>query len=163
MSENYYPIPQPDEIRMGEKDDAMGAYLMMFATFAVGFPLPIVNLIAALIYLGMNTKKSPFVRFHSIQSLLSQIPVTLLNAALIFWTIRNLIKGAGWDQNYFGFLAVAGVAAISYIAFSIVAAVRAKKGRFFYFIFFGKLSYEIAFKIKERNKEKPQFVNKAPY
>ncbi|MCH8319303.1 MAG: hypothetical protein IIA88_12580, partial [Bacteroidetes bacterium] len=42
----YLPVPQPDEIPTREKEDAMGAYLMMFAAIAAGLPLPIINLIA---------------------------------------------------------------------------------------------------------------------
>jgi len=53
----------------------MGAYLMMFATLAVGLPLPLINLVAAFIYLYINRKTSRFVHFHALQSLYSQIPL----------------------------------------------------------------------------------------
>ncbi|MDI3527939.1 MAG: hypothetical protein PWR03_2123 [Tenuifilum sp.] len=39
----FYPIPQPDEVSDIEKDDAMGAYFMMFATTGLGLPLPILE------------------------------------------------------------------------------------------------------------------------
>ena len=41
----YHPLPQPDEIEVRVKEDALGAYLMMFATAALGLPLPILNLV----------------------------------------------------------------------------------------------------------------------
>jgi len=66
-------LPQPDELSEREKDDAMGAYLMMFATWVVGLPLPVLNLIAAVIYFYVNKKSSRFVAFHALQSLLSQV------------------------------------------------------------------------------------------
>ena len=46
----FHPLQQPDEIPEREKEDAMGAYLMMFAAVAIGLPLPIINLIASIIY-----------------------------------------------------------------------------------------------------------------
>ena len=76
----YYPLPQPEEIPEREKEDAMGAYLMMFAAVAIGLPLPIINLIASFIYYYINRKKSRFIHFHSLQSLLSQIPALHVRA-----------------------------------------------------------------------------------
>jgi len=37
----YLPLPQQDEIPEREREDAMGAYIMMFAAFASSLPLPI--------------------------------------------------------------------------------------------------------------------------
>jgi hypothetical protein len=62
----YHPLPQPDDISIREKEDAMGAYLMMFAAHAIGLPLPIISLVAAIIYLYLNRKTSRFV--HCIRS-----------------------------------------------------------------------------------------------
>ena len=78
ISQEFVELPQPDQLSSREKEDGMGAYLMMFAAFAVGLPLPVVNLIAALIYYSINRKKGRFVHFHCLQSFLSQIPTTLL-------------------------------------------------------------------------------------
>ena len=50
----YHPVPQPDDIPVREREDAMGGYLMMFAALAAGLPLPIINLIAAIIYFYIN-------------------------------------------------------------------------------------------------------------
>ncbi|MBT3421771.1 MAG: DUF4870 domain-containing protein, partial [Bacteroidetes bacterium] len=86
----YHELPQPDQIADREKEDAMGAYFMMFASMAIGLPLPILNLVASIIYYYLNKAKGRFVRFHTLQSLLSQLPLTLLNAGGIFWLIRIL-------------------------------------------------------------------------
>ena len=55
-SQEFVDLPQPDQLAEREKEDGMGAYLMIFAAFAVGLPLPVVNLIAALIYYFINKK-----------------------------------------------------------------------------------------------------------
>ena len=141
MSSEEKTLPQPDEISSAEKDDAMGSYLMMFAAWAIGLPLPILNLIAAVIYFYVNKKKSRFVAFHALQSLLSQIPVTLLNIALIVWLLRILITGLSFTSGFFVLLGIMVCSNILYIIFSIAALVRARKGNFLYFPFFGRVAY----------------------
>jgi uncharacterized Tic20 family protein len=170
LNSKYHPVPQPDDITQTEKEDAMGSYLMMFAAFAVGLPLPIINLIAAIVYYILNRRKSRFVKFHSLQSLLSQIPTTIMNAVLVGWTIRlfivekfdNVVTDVDWSATnaYIGYAIAVAVANLMYVIFSIVAAVKANKGQFYYFIFFGKVAYHYAFsKSVELN---PAVVNKPP-
>lgn len=155
----YHDVEQVDDISTREREDAMGAYLMMFAALAAGLPLPIINLIAAIIYYYLNKNKSRFVKFHSLQSLYSQIPTTLLNATLVFWTIRILFRGGSFDggdqliagfatvgEFFWGYLYLVIAANLTYILFSIIGAVRARNGRFYYFLFFGKIAYHFAYR-----------------
>ena len=71
---------------------------MMFAAWSAGLPLPISNMIAAVIYLFVNRGRSRFVAFHSLQSLLWQIPVTLVNLVAVVWLVRII----WWDQPVTG-------------------------------------------------------------
>lgn len=155
----YHIIPQPNEISTRERDDAMGAYLMMFASLAVGLPLPIINLIAAIIYYYVNRKKSRFVHFHALQSLISQIPTSILNASAVFWTFAILFRDESdlvltendvdfngtFPSIYVGYIIMVIIANLVYIVFSIVAASRAHKGRFYYMLFFGRVAYNYVF------------------
>ena len=50
----HIALPQPHEIPTREREDAMGAYLMMFAAWGAGLPLPLLNLVAAIIYFFIN-------------------------------------------------------------------------------------------------------------
>jgi uncharacterized membrane protein len=132
----------------------MGAYLMMFAAIGAGLPLPIINLIAAIIYYFLNRSKSRFVHFHSLQSLLSQLPTSLLNAGLVFWTMQRWIwmdcgffKCPYWNE-YVGYLCAVVLANIAYFIFGIIAAIKARQGRMYYLVFFGKLSYHRVFAVK---------------
>ncbi len=159
--DRYHPIPQPEHVPIKEREDAMGAYLMMFAAMGAGLPLPILNLLAALIYYFVHKDKPRFVRFHTLHSLLAQIPVTLLNAGLIGWTIRNLIYNGGWTDVFFGYLWTVILANLLYFIFSVIAAVKARRGRFYYFVFFGRLAFDMVYKVRpERQKEGP--VNRPP-
>lgn len=156
MSEKYHPIPQPDELTDREKDDAMGSYLMMFASVAIGLPLPIINLIAAVVYYFTNKSKGLFVHFHSLQSLISQLPTTVINAIGVFWAVRIYFFDWELTDQFKGYVIMAIVFNLAYFIFSIVGAVKAKKGRMYYFLFFGRLSYEAVFKVKETGENKIQ-------
>lgn len=137
-------LPQPNELSKREKEDAMGAYLMMFASMGVGLPLPVINLIASIIYFFMNKNKSRFVAFHSLQSLITQIPISLLNAGVIFWFIRNIIIEPVTFSNYFwAYLIFTGLWNVVYFFYSIVACVKAYKGCFFYMLLFGGFVFDI--------------------
>ena len=127
---DYHPLPQPDQIETRIKEDAMGAYFMMFATAAMGLPLPILNLVAAIIYYYVNRDKGKFVQFHTLQSLYSQIPVTFLNSGLVVWTIVNFVRDLDFFGFYWGYLVMVATANLMYFIFSIVGAVRARKGFF---------------------------------
>ena len=144
----YHPLPQPDEIEERVKEDAMGSYLMMFATTALGLPLPIINLIASIVYYYVNRSKGKFVQFHTLQSLYSQIPVSIMNSAIVIWTVVNLVKEYEFTSLFWGLLIAIGITDIVYFAFSIVGAVRARKGRFYYFVFFGKAAYHQVYRIR---------------
>ncbi len=152
----YHPIPQPQELSNREKDDAMGSYLMMFASVAVGLPLPIINLIAAVVYYFTNRSKGLFVHFHSLQSLVSQLPTTIINAIGVFWGIRIYFFDWELTDTFKGYVIMAIIFNLAYFVFSIVGAVQAKKGRMYYFLFFGRLSYEAVFKKKNGNSDKIQ-------
>jgi len=135
-------LPQPDEITRREREDAMGAYFMMFAAWGIGLPLPFLNLVAAGIYYGIHKKKSKFVAFHALQSLSSQIPVTVANAGLLFWLLRNLIGEFMFLNSFWGYLAFVTALNITYLVTSLVALTRAYKGNFFYFPVFGRMAFD---------------------
>lgn len=167
----YHELEQPSEIPIREREDAMGSYLMMFGALAVGLPLPIINLLAAVIYYALNAKKSRFIKFHSLQSLLSQLPTTLMNAGLIFWTVYLFFSADHLSSEpnlenfsatniYWGYVITTIIANLLYIVFSFIGAIKARKGEMYYFIFFGKLSYHLAYKKSHNDRVTPQ--NKPP-
>jgi uncharacterized Tic20 family protein len=160
---DFYPLPQPTEIPEREKEDAMGAYLMMFAAVAVGLPLPIINLIAAIIYYYLNRGKSRFVHFHALQALISQIPTTLINWALVIWGIRIFLTDQTLTDEFWAYAIFAGVATVFYFVMSMIGAFQARKGRMYYFLFFGKVAYEVAFKVKASDSRVAAVENRSPY
>lgn len=160
-SKAYHPLPQPEELTNKEKDDAMGGYLMMFAALAVGLPLPIINLIASIIYYYSNKNNSRFVRFHTYQAMISQLPLTLLNAICVGWALRIFIS-VSWTATpqFIGFAMMLAVANLVYLIFGIISAVKASKGRMYYYWIFGRMAYEKVFTI--RPETAPQQITNQP-
>lgn len=170
--ESYYVLPQPHELSEREKEDAMGAYLMMFASLATSLPLPVINLIAAIIYYYVNRKKGRFIHFNCLQSLLSQLPTTLVNWVLLFWALQIFFFDNYVLNDYFyAYLGFSILANLIYFIFSIVAAVRARKGIFMYFIFFGPYAYEqvyskqntLSYENEDNHPEVQQKANTPPF
>lgn len=166
-SPEHHPIPQPDEVPYREREAAMGGYLTMFASIGAGLPFPLINLLASYIYYHFLKKETRFVRYHTLHSFLAQIPISLLNAGLVLWTVRILWVQGNFSDLFFGYLWAVVLANLTYFVFSIVAAVRARNGRFFYFLFFGRLAFDLIYKVepqkeKEEEKERHQPVNRPP-
>ncbi len=145
LDDGMYPIPQPDELSTREKEDALGGYLMMFAAFAVGLPLPIINLIASVVYYFVNKGNTRFVRFHTLQALLSQIPTTILNAGFTFWTVRIIFFDWETSQYYWAYICMVTLANLWYAVTCIIGAIKARKGLMFYMLFFGIVAYRQVF------------------
>ena len=162
MTAGEIRIPQPDEISKREKEDAMGAYFMMFAAWGIGLPLPAFGLIAAFIYFMIHRRKSRFVAFHAHQSLMSQVLVTAVNLTLIVWLIRILLTDLHFPSRFFVFLGFMVLANILYVVYSIVALMRARKGQFFYIPIFGRYSFGRYYGPNAKPLEKPMEPNRPP-
>jgi uncharacterized membrane protein len=143
-------LPQPDEISTREKEDAMGAYLMMFAAWGAGLPFPLINLIAAIIYFFINKKTSKFVAFHAYQSLLTQVPISLFNASVIGWVLWILSPYAEDTAPFYIYVVFVVLWNLIYMVFSIIACVKARKGQYYYFWVFGRMSFAKYYKKDEK-------------
>jgi uncharacterized membrane protein len=135
-------LPQPHEISQREKEDALAAYLMNFAAWGAGLPIPSLNLIAAWVYYLLNRRKSRFVAFHCYQACLSQIPTTVLNIVAVGTAVDYvLILNRNLPRLFWPFVAFTVIMNLLYLAVSIFACVRAARGGFYYFLFFGRIAY----------------------
>jgi uncharacterized membrane protein len=139
-------LPQPEDIPPVDREHAAGAYIMMFA--AQYLPLPAINLIASIIYHAVCRKRSRFVTFHTWQSMISQIPTTVLLWALVarlIWQLvttpadhRALLFTSGWT---IAFIAVVLLWNLLYVIWSLIAYRRAGAGRLYYLPVFGKMAF----------------------
>jgi len=111
-----------------EKEKASTAYLMSLVAMIIGLPMPIINLLATFMFFLMARKGTAYVKWHSTQALLSQIPLFLMNNILFWWTIRILI---GWNElssMYFTYFIVVNVYNVYDLIETTISAVRTRKG-----------------------------------
>lgn len=73
-----------------EYEQASNSYLMSVVSVMAGTFIPIVNLIAAVIFYLSSRKGSYFVRWHAIQSALGQTVLVPFNMLAFAWTFRIL-------------------------------------------------------------------------
>ena len=83
-----------------EAETASNSYLMSLIAIIVGLPLPIINLIATLMFYLSNRKGTYFVRWHCTQALLSQLSMLFINSFGVWWTIYIILSGQGDNNNY---------------------------------------------------------------
>lgn len=115
--------PKDDELAA-----ASGSYLMSLVAIIIGLPIPIINLIATLIFFFGNRKSTYFVRWHCTQALLSQIPLLFMNSIGFWWTFDILFNGKEYSNYYFAY----AILIISYnileFIFTIISAIKVRKG-----------------------------------
>ena len=119
---------------------------MMFAARGAGIPWPPLNLLAAVIYFFTSTKTSRFVSFHAYQSLLTQIPTSIMNASAVAWIVILFIKDYPLDTYeyadlFWTYIVFVVLLNLVYMVFSIVACIHARRGRFYYFWVFGRIAF----------------------
>ncbi len=143
-------LPQPEEVTKSEREDAFGAYIMMFA--ALYFPIPLAEIPTSAAYYYYHKKRSKFVAFHALQSFLLQIPVSLVSFGVIVWGIVLGVlfvmeKPVGAAEFIPWGVCMGMIVAlnIAYMVISLVAAVKAKKGLITYLPWSGQIAFDRVF------------------
>lgn len=126
-----------------EAEKASNSYLMSLVALIVGIPLPIVNLLATLVFYLGNRKSSYFVRWHCTQALLSQCSVLIVNSIGFWWTISILFTEENVSNTYFAYLLIAILFNITELITTIYSAVQTRKGIHVEWLFFGTLTHLI--------------------
>jgi uncharacterized Tic20 family protein len=126
-----------------EAEKASNSYLMSLVALIVGVPLPIVNLLATLLFYWGNRKSSFFVRWHCTQALLSQFSVLVVNSIGFWWTISILFTEENVSNTYFAYLLIAILFNITELITTIYSAVQTRKGIHVEWLFFGTLTHLI--------------------
>jgi uncharacterized membrane protein len=123
-----------------DSEKASNSYLMSLLVIIVGLPIPLINLIATLIFYLMNRKASVFVRWHCTQALLSQLVLFFINSYSFWWTVSILFGHEIFSNYYFAYVAMAIVINIIELITTIHAAIQTRKGKHVEFFFFGPLT-----------------------
>ena len=111
-----------------EAEKASNSYLMSLIAIIAGLPLPIINLLATLIFYIGNRKSTYFVRWHCTQALLSQISLLFVNSTGFWWTVSILFTDETVSGNYFAYIITAFVINVVEFIVTISAAIKTRKG-----------------------------------
>jgi len=123
-----------------ESEKASNSYLMSLIAFIAGLPLPIVNLIATIIFYLGNRKGTYFVRWHCTQALLSQLSVLLMNSAGFWWTISIIFTDEVITTNYIAYIFTVIIFNITEFIATIYTAIKTRKGIHVEWWFYGGLT-----------------------
>jgi uncharacterized Tic20 family protein len=137
MTEFAY-IPSEDEA-----EKASNSYVMSVVAIMAGMPLPIVNLIATLIFWLGNRKGTYFVRWHCTQALLSQFSVLAMNSAGMYWTLSIIFGSNTANNSYFAYLFTIIFFNIMEFIATVYTAIATRKGKHVEWFFYGPLTNAI--------------------
>lgn len=123
-----------------EAEKASNSYLMSLIALIVGLPLPIINLIATLIFYLGNRKGTYFVRWHCTQALLSQLSMLFINSFGFWWTISIVFTEEAITNKYIAYIIAAIIFNLSEFIATIYTAIQTRKGIHVQWWFYGNLT-----------------------
>lgn len=123
-----------------EKERASGCYIMSLVAVMIGLPMPIINLLATGIFYFMSRKGSFFVRWNSIQALVSQVPLFVMNNILFWWTIRILFCFTELSSVYIAYFITVNLYNIYDFIETVHSAVNTRKGRIHKWYLYGTIT-----------------------
>ncbi len=123
-----------------EAERASNSYLMSLVALMAGLPLPIINLLATLIFYFGNRKSSYFVRWHCMQALLSQLTVFIMNSYGFWWTISILFGKSEITNSYIAYIITVFLFNLSELIVTIYSAIQTRKGIHIQWWFYGPLT-----------------------
>jgi len=123
-----------------EKEKASNSYVMSLIAFAAGLPLPIINLLATVIFFFGNRKGSYFVRWHCTQALLSQLSMFFVNSFGFWWTVSIIFADERISTKYIAYILTVILLNISELIITIITAVKTRKGAHVKWFFYGDLA-----------------------
>ena len=112
-----------------EAEKASNSYIMSPIAIMGGLPLPIINLIATLIFYLGNRKSTYFVRWHCTQALLSQFFLLPFNSAGFWWTISIIFTSETLSSKYFAYIITIIIFNLIEFIGTIYTAIVTRKGQ----------------------------------
>jgi len=124
-----------------EAEKASNSYLMSLIALIAGMPLPILNLLATLIFYLGNKKGTYFVRWHCTQALLSQLSMLFINSFGFWWTMSIIFTGEMVTSEFLAYILAAIIFNLVEFIMTIYTAVQTRKGIHVEWWFYGNLAH----------------------
>lgn len=105
-----------------------------------GLPLPILNLLATIIFFVGNKKAQPIVRWHCIQGMLSQFVLFIFNSISFWWTISIIFYKEEISNNYLSYLLFVIILNVLELISTIYTAIKVRKGQHVEWWFYGPIT-----------------------
>lgn len=135
------PFPyKPDDF---ESEKASNSYLMSVVAVIAGLPLPIINLLATVIFYFGNRKGPYFVRWHCTQALLSQLTVLVMNSAGFYWTLSIIFGDNTLRNDYIAYMITILLFNLAEFIATVYAAIQTRKGHHVEWWLFGPITQTI--------------------
>jgi membrane-associated HD superfamily phosphohydrolase len=128
---------KPDEY---EAEKASNSYLILVITVKVGLLIPVISLLAIVLFYFSNRKSRYFVRWHCTQALLSQVITLGMNIVGMYWTLIIIFGAHQVTNNYIAYMITIIISNIVDFIATVYAAVETRKGRHVSWWFFGPLT-----------------------
>jgi len=132
-----------NKITEEEAEKASNSYLMSLIAVIAGLPLPIINLIATLIFYMGNRKGSYFVRWHCTQALVSQASFLVVNSYGFWWTVSLILGDSEMTDSYIAYMITAVLFNMVEFIATIYTAIETRKGRHVEWWFYGTLTNQL--------------------
>jgi len=132
-----------NKITEDEAEKASNSYLMSLIAVIAGLPLPIINLIATLIFYMGNRKGSYFVRWHCTQALVSQASFLVVNSYGFWWTVSLILGDSEMTNSYIAYMITAVLFNMVEFIATIYTAIETRKGRHVEWWFYGTLTNQL--------------------
>jgi len=123
-----------------EAEKASNSYLMSLIAIIAGLPLPIINLLATLVFFLANRKGTYFVRWHCTQALVSQFSLLFINSAAFWWTISVIFTTEQVTSKYVAYILTVLIFNIAEFAVTIYTAIATRKGKHIKWWFYGTIT-----------------------
>ena len=136
VEKNNFPYTPNED----ESEKASNSYLLSLIAIMTGFPIPLFNLIAAVIFYFGNKKGTYFVRWHCMHVLLAQAITMIVNSIAVYWTVGVLLWNFTLTNNFIAFILTAAIFNISEFIATIYSAIQTRKGKHISWLIFGPLT-----------------------
>ncbi|MFZ4583340.1 MAG: DUF4870 domain-containing protein [Paludibacter sp.] len=123
-----------------EAEKSSNSYLMSLIAVIAGLPLPIINLIATLIFYLGNRKGTYFVRWHCMQALLSQLSLLFMNSFGFWWTISIIFGSESITNSFIAYAINVFIFNLAELVGTIYTAIETRKGLHVEWWFYGDLT-----------------------
>jgi len=123
-----------------EAEKASNSYLMSIIAGIAGLPLPVINLIATVVFYFGNRKGTYFVRWHCTQALFSQASLLFINTAGFIWALMIFFGPRVITNSFIAYIIAMLVFNVIEFISTLDSAIKTRKGLHVEWFFYGNLT-----------------------